>query len=419
MSERPRLLFVSPRYLLPADSGGKIRTGDILRGMKGGAFHITLVSPEPEAAAMQHAGELAALCDRFVSWPDVARGRLFHYARLRHLFSNLPIPVVTDRSAAGSRVIAAELAAAPDLLLVDFTHAAILVPDQVAMPAILFAHNVEAEIFARHVEVAPSLAHRAIWHNQLGKMRRFERQVLGRFDKVIAVSERDKRQFETEYGVHAETIPTGVNLDAFTYRAPDRTDPARDIVFTAAMDSYANIDGIQWFMDEVWPLVAAREPQARFTIVGRNPEPGLVRAAERRGLPWRFTGFVEEIQPFVHESAVYVIPLRVGGGTRIKAYEAMALGRPIVSTGIGVEGLHVEAGRHYLLGDDAASFAGGVLQLLRDGGLRARLAADARELVERHFSATSVARAFEAICLDALRGHAPAAARHLVSGRAR
>lgn len=410
MSDRPRLLFVSPRYLLPADSGGKIRTGDILRGLKGGAFHVTLVSPDAAGAAAHDAGELAALCDRFVSWPERARGPLFHYARLRHLFSRLPIPVATDRSAAGTGVIAGEIAARPDLLLVDFTHAAVLVADAVAMPAILFTHNVEAEIFARHVAVAPSLAHRAIWQNQLDKMRRYERQVLRRFDTVIAVSERDKRQFAEEYGVRAETIPTGVNLDTFAFQPPGRKDPARDIVFTAAMDSYANIDGVQWFMDEVWPLIAAREPQARFTIVGRNPDPGLIRAAERRALPWRFTGFVEEVAPFVHEAAVYVIPLRVGGGTRIKAYEAMALGRPMVSTSIGVEGLHVEAGRHYLRGDDAVSFASAVLQLLRDGELRARLAADARDLVERYFSSASVARAFEAICLDALRRHTPTTA---------
>ncbi len=407
MTARPRLLFIAPRYLLPADSGGKIRTGQVLRGLKGGHFDLTLISPAPDGAAARDASELALMSDRFVGWPEAGRGPLYAYSRLRHLPSRLPIPVATDVSEAGRRLVAHELARRPDLVVVDFPHTAVLLPDVVAPPTVIFTHNVEAEIFARHEKVAGNSLRRAVWRDQFAKMRRFEREVLRRFDTVIAVSDRDRDYFRREYGVDAAVIPTGVDLEYFGYEAPDASATAEPIiVFTASMDSAANIDGMQWFMDAVWPLVAADIPGARVTVVGRNPDPKLVQAARERNLPWTFTGFVDDVRRFVHEAAVYVIPLRVGGGTRIKAYEAMALGRPVVSTLIGVEGLSLEPGRHYLLADSAEAFARSVLQLLRDGALRLRLAAESRRLVEQSFSAHRAAEVFEAICIKALDARA-------------
>lgn len=400
MTRRPRLLFVSPRYLLPADSGGKIRTGHVLRGMKNGNFEITLLTPAPAGAPRRDAKELDDMCDRFASWPETARGRLFSYTRLRHIVSSLPISVATDWSARASELVKAALARRPDLVVIDFTHSAVLMPDPLATPSVLFTHNVEAEIFARHVEVARNPLLRAVWRDQLHKMRRFERRALHRFDTVIAVSERDRQIFASEYGIGAEVIATGVDLEFFRFTEPP-ADGRADLVFTASMDSYANIEGLQWFMVSVWPLIVQQLPAARLTIVGRNPQPALVRAAKERNLPWVFTGFVEDVRSYVDEAAAYIIPLRVGSGTRIKAFEAMALGCPVVSTTIGVEGLEVEPGRHYLAADTAESFATAVVNLLRDAPLRTRIAHSARKLVEDHYSFRGVAATFEAICARA------------------
>jgi glycosyltransferase involved in cell wall biosynthesis len=128
-----------------------------------------------------------------------------------------------------------------------------------------------------------------------------------------------------------------------------------------------------------------------------------VQRAQARALNWEFTGFVDDVRPFVQNAHVYVIPLRVGGGTRIKVYEAMATGCPVVSTRIGVEGLPVEDGRHYLEGDSAEAMAAAVLALLDDGGRRERLSRQARDFVEQNMSASRAARVFEQICLGALR----------------
>lgn len=402
MSGRPRLLFVSPRYLLPTDSGGKIRTANILRGLKGGRFEILLAMPAPAGALDRDREALAGLADRCLTWPEPVRGPLFALTRMRHLASPLPVAVATDRSAAGSKVVAGALADGVELVVADFPHAAVLLPERWTQPSAIFTHNVEAEIFRRHAEVASNTLRRLLWRDQTAKMERFERATLARFDTVIAVSERDARHFASAYGVaQTRSIPTGVDLDYFAFQPQTETeaqDREATLVFTGAMDWLANIDGIEFLMNEIWPQIAAAEPAAKVLVVGRNPPERLVEAARRRALPWTFTGFVDDIRPYVHASDAYLIPLRIGSGTRIKAYEAMAMGCPVVSTTIGVEGLPLDPDHHYLRADSPGAFASAVVRLLADRALRRQLARAARDYVQSHFGWKGVATAFEGIC---------------------
>ena len=396
---KPHLVFVSPRYLLPADMGGKIRTAHVLKGLKGGRFRVTLVSPAPAAMPPGHAEQLAALCDDFISWPEPVRGAAFAVMRLRHLLSHLPVPVATDRSAVAQAVIA-QAAAQADVLVADFLHSAVLIPAHRAMASILFTHNVEAEIFARHCELARGLK-RLVWRDQLRKMRAFEAKTLAAFDAVVAVSPRDRDAFRRDYGVGASIIPTGVDLDYFDVHPVKAAAPAV-FAFTASMDSLANIDGVRWFMDAVWPKIVASLPRAKMLVIGRKPDAGLQAEAVRRGLNWVFTGTVEDVRPYLAEASVYVSPLRVGGGTRIKAYEAMAFGLPTISTAIGIEGLDVIAGQHFARADSADEFAAAAVRLAGDDAARRQMAAEARALVEGRCSARSVGAVFEAIAIAAM-----------------
>ena len=238
------------------------------------------------------------------------------------------------------------------------------------------------------------------------KMARYERALLRRFDAVVAVAERDREHFRRAYGAdNVSVIPTGVDLDYFSYSATPTLEPAdpATVVFTGSMDWMANIDGIEYFMDQVWPRVAHVRPNARFVVVGRQPPAALVERATARGLNWEFTGFVDDVRPYVRRAHVYVIPLRVGGGTRIKVYEAMALGCPVVSTHIGVEGLPVEDARHFLAADRPADMAASILSLLERDDERRRLSDAARKFVEQSVSTASAAKVFEQICQHALR----------------
>jgi len=235
-------------------------------------------------------------------------------------------------------------------------------------------------------------------------MKRFENSAARRFDGVVAVSERDARYFGALCGndrVHV--IPTGVDLDYFSFKnGREIAKHGGRIVFTGSMDWRANIDGIRFLMDSVWPLIVAARPNVEMVVVGHSPPAELVRAAAVKNYRWRFTDFVDDIRPHVYGSDVYVIPLRVGGGTRIKAFEAMAMGCPVVATAVGIEGLPVQAGTHCLIADSAAALANAIVQVLDDDALRASLATHARHLVEARYSHRSAAAAFEDACVQTL-----------------
>jgi glycosyltransferase involved in cell wall biosynthesis len=204
-----------------------------------------------------------------------------------------------------------------------------------------------------------------------------------------------------------EAIDTGVDLDFFAMNGPDsEPDPGMDggtLVFVATMSWAANVEGIHFLLDEVWPRLTAVRPRVRAVIIGRNPPTALAEKVRAGGLDVRLTGFVDDIRPHVAGANVYVIPLFVGSGTRIKAYEAMAMGRPVVSTTLGIEGLDVTDGSEFVRADDGGTFAGAILGLLAKASTRARIAGAARRLMEERFSWSRVAGQFEAICLRTLQ----------------
>ena len=393
MKQRPELLFVSPRFLFPADTGGAIRTTEILRGMRGGTFRIRLLSPATGDEKVQYASQLAEIADEWECWPTALKSGTLSWRRMPLLISSLPVPIASDQSSAGRRLVATALARQPRVVVFDFLHSVVLAPNSLSVPSVLFTHNVEAELFERNLHYTKHVWGRALWRNQLNKMRRFETVAMRRFDRVVAVSERDAARFERDYGrSEVDVIPTGVNVDYFCYEAPSHEGR---VVFTGSMEWLANIDAITWFRAEVWPLIAARQAAATMTVVGRNPPKQLTRATSA---DWKFAGRVVDIRPWVQRAAAFVIPMRIGGGTRIKAYEAMAMGIPVVSTSVGIEGLDVEPGRHFLLADSAQDFADAVLLLLQQPELGCRLSEQARQHVQARYSSQAVAKKFEEIC---------------------
>jgi glycosyltransferase involved in cell wall biosynthesis len=397
---KPTLLFISPQFLFPLDAGGKIRSANVLRHLKGGAFETRLLMPATTGEEARWKSEIGALADEIAFWRTSARNALWKARRAIGFLSPIPISARADADAPAKRAVAAAIGRAPDLVVFDYVQSAAMAPKRLASKSLFFAHNVETEILQRHADVATGVM-KPVWSREAAKMRRFERATCVRTDAVIAVSERDADAFRRKFGAaRAFAIPTGVDPDFFSFAVPPADGPPR-VVFTGSMDWKANQQGLSWFMNEVWPLIAAARPDASFAAIGKNPPRAMVEAAAAKGFNWRFTGFVDDVREHARGQA-YVIPLRVGGGTRIKAYEAMAMGVPVVSTALGVEGLPVTAGEHFLLADDARGFSAAVVKLLAEPALRERLAVAARRLVEENFSHAAAARVFERHCLAVL-----------------
>jgi glycosyltransferase involved in cell wall biosynthesis len=197
-------------------------------------------------------------------------------------------------------------------------------------------------------------------------------------------------------------IPTGVDT---CYFAPDtRAEAPARLVFTGSMDWYPNEDAMLHFMDAVLPRIRHDLPAASLAIVGRRPSARLREAAAR--VPnVEVTGTVDDVRPFMADAAVYVVPLRIGGGTRLKIFEALAMGKAVVSTAVGAEGLPLVPGEHFVQADDPESFARAVVSLVNDPHRRQTLGSGGRRLVEERYSWPQVAREFTATCEEVL-GHA-------------
>ena len=222
----------------------------------------------------------------------------------------------------------------------------------------------------------------------------YERKVCREARHVIAVSKEDARQMEEMFGLRdVSSIPTGVDVETFT---PREETTRNGLVFVGSMDWLPNIDGMRFFCDEVLPLIRRERPDCSVAIVGRLPTREIKAMAERDPLI-QVTGTVDDVKPYLWKAAVSIVPLRIGGGTRMKIYEAMAARVPVVLTTIGAEGLDIHPPNDIRIADDPASFAQQCLALLNDPAASERQAGAAWDLVANNFGWDSIARQFEGI----------------------
>jgi polysaccharide biosynthesis protein PslH len=284
-----------------------------------------------------------------------------------------------------------------DLLLCDFLQTAVPALDLRIGPRVVFQHNVEYLLRKRQWEAESSPLKKWLFAAEWERTRRIEEQICQSFDHVIAVSDSDRHIFAKEFGIHKiSTIPIGVDSDYFQPQdIPQR--PGR-LAFVGSMDWYPNEDGVIWFLHEIYPRIRMRVPEVSFRIIGRNPSAHLKAVvANQHGV--ELIGRVPDVRPFLAEAEVVVVPLRVGGGTRIKIPEAMAAGKAVVSTNIGAEGLPFRNGQEIALADDSEEFAKRVMELLLDPGRRMEIERVARERVAQEHGWDSVVDRFEEILL--------------------
>jgi polysaccharide biosynthesis protein PslH len=326
----------------------------------------------------------------------------FYMELLGNLFSRLPYILYKYVSREMIRTVARVYQEErPDVVMCDYIQPGEGLRGLPGVPFVLFEHNVEAAIFDQLAERSSNFIVRRYIQMQANRLRRYEKELCQRAQKVIAVSDVDREVFIREFGVtDCDVVPTGVDTDFLRPSPVPAT--ANNLVFVGSMDWMANQDGMKWFVHEIFPHIRAEVPDVQFTMVGRKAPPDILKLGEEPGV--HVTGTVDDIRPFAHDSKVYVVPLRIGSGTRLKMLEAMALGKAIVSTALGAEGLPVKHGENIVLADEPLRFAQEVVDLLRDPQRRSVLETNARELVERDYSWEQVGKVFNRICQDAAAG---------------
>lgn len=392
-SSRPRLLFLAQVVPHPPDGGVKIRTHHVLR-LLSREFEIDALcfhrrstrqgaGDLEESVAALH--ELADSVEAFAIPQERSRTR-FAWDHLRSVIRRRPYTVYSYESKSYlARLREMAGSGAHDIVHVDSLDLSRYLPELPDVPVVCAHHNVESELLRRRGESADFPPTGAYLNLQADLLAREEARWCPEVDLNVTVSDRDRRTLEeripdAEYLV----VPNGVDTDAFRPAAPDAAGSESGIVFVGGCTWFPNRDALEHFASDVLPLVRERHPDVAVRWVGRADEE--TRREYRREHGIEMTGYVDDIRPHVHRSACYVVPIRVGGGTRLKILDAWAMGKAVVSTSQGCEGLEARDGENILVRDSADAFAAAVDRVLTDVDLRERLGRSARETAEEIYS---------------------------------
>lgn len=381
-----RILFVALDVPYPADRGQRMRTWAILQALNAEGHEISLVSFCAPDDMARDRSEMTRVCAHVDLIPTPVAGGVQarrQLSRLRGVLSAVPYGAWRFRSAALQEHVHKRLRESQfDLVVWDDTYSLENLRARTGIPVVLNNHDIVQIIWRRYLEVEGQPFKRAYAANELRKLRRWEAAAYRRVDLVWAVSGHDAELIEQLCpGIPVTVVPNAV--DVHNYKVTT-TDDGEGVLFIGGMDWFPNRDAVEFFAGAVLPELRARVPAARFRVVGRPPDDRLRRRMEASGVD--FLGRVEDIRPAVSAAAVSVIPLRIGSGTRLKILEAAALGKAMVSTRLGAEGLTFADGSEIVLADEPPALAAAVADLLKRPTARAAMGAAARRRVEEEYS---------------------------------
>lgn len=385
------ILFLSQIVPYPPHGGVLQRGYNIIRELsKYGRVHLlaflhpdTLTTPRMIAESREVLSRYCVNVEYFPLWPKQSKAaRTFAY--LLGAAWPEPFSVLAHRSAAFRRRIA-ELTTRGDMDIVHFDTIALAqyLPRRLPCPTLVTHHNIESMLMARRSVAEKSYLARFYTRSQTRKLESYEAQYSPRFDMNIMMSSLDEAALKhIAPDIQTAVVPNGVDVEYFMPH-PDAGKPV--MIYTGGMNMFANRDAVLYFLREIWPLIRKEIPDAEFFAVGQDP-PQELRALAIPNSGIVVTGYVDDVRPLIAQAAVYVVPLRVGGGTRLKVVDAMAQGKAIVSTSLGCEGIDVIADKTILIADAPREFAEKVVHLLRSPTERARLGQAAREMAVTRYA---------------------------------
>jgi polysaccharide biosynthesis protein PslH len=392
-----RILYVATQYPLPVNNGVKMRVWSLLSAIADAGHEITLATfAEPnDADGTEH--ELRKVCKASDIVPrrtESLSGSTNYLARLACVLS--PSPFTIDRFRSDEMRAALERrlnSGAFDLVLCDNIYTTINLPPT-SLPLVLNSHNVEHLILQRYAQQESNPLKALYARLEAGKLRRFEAATYKRAASVMVCSKLDGNLLEQLCpGLKTAVVPNAV--DVLDYEIGAEEDPVT-LVYQGGMDWFPNRDALEYFVRAILPLVQKEIPGARLIAAGRNPTAEF-RARFSDVPALQFTGTLPDLRPTIAKAAVCVVPLRVGSGTRLKILESGAMGKAIVSTTIGAEGLDFVPGEEILIADDPGAFAANVVELLRNPGWRKAMGQAARNRVAQDYDVKALKRSIDGV----------------------
>jgi len=378
------ILIVTTRLPYPMISGAKIRAFHILKALAE-RHKVTLISFYGSQTEERHFDIYASLGVRLIPIlnPTIDRPVGFK-ALFRSLLSGLPLTVSKYSHFAMAEAIA-ENSRTADVIHCEHMHMAEYLLGIHGKPNVLDAHNVETQIAYRYSRCESNMLKKLVLFLNYRAMRSYEKKVCAGCDMTLSVSLEDQQVLKSEFGAGCvRLLENGVDVDYFSPVNMNLQDHPKKLVFVGAMDWLPNSDGIKYFVKDIFPIIRQDYPGIKLDVVGKDPPRDIRQLSDIYGI--KVTGTVDDVRPYVHDSHIYVVPLRFGGGSRLKILEAFSMGKPVVSTTLGCEGIECVNGKHLLVADNPADFAASVVRLLKDPELCCRLTSNARTLAVNTYS---------------------------------
>lgn len=386
----PRILFLIPHLPYPPHAGGTLRSYGMIDGLAKRGHPISLLTfAEPDQQPIDQT-PLASLCNPAIAVPTPVRSMQDRLRDLLAGYADMARRFWSPAFAAALRdLLRSQTFDVIDLYLEMTGYLPIIrqyAPNtMVVYDALNAEYDLQWRIATRDLRILsrwPLAAYSIIQANRLAHL---ETDLCRSAQHVLACSGADAKKLGIlRHNTPVTVIPNAISVRGYqagTISPADIAHPA--LVFTGKMDFRPNVDAALWFADAILPIVRLHDPDAHLTIVGQKPHPRLEAIQGRPDV--MITGYVPDVKPYLRAADVYIAPLRMGSGTRFKLLEAMAMGKAIVSTQLGAEGLDIEHGRHMLLADTEQSFAKAVIALLSDQNLRQALGENAARLVRERY----------------------------------
>ncbi len=381
------ILLLTPDLPFPSESGAAIRNWGIISGLRESGHSLTLLTFTDRAPGEDN--PLRQRCQAIHALPLPRRSKT---ARLFKLLATASADMESRLNSQAYASALRRLLRESRFDIVQFSglelgsYLDVISAEKGGAKVIYDALNAEADLqrVVAEVERASLVRAPAAWYSriQARRLAEFERRVCNAVDTVIAVSDEDRVLLSKHGGAPVTVMRNGIHVADY-HAPPVNMRRARTLVFTGKMDYRPNVDAVEWFCADVLPRARKSLPDLQFKVVGKNPHPRLQALAQRGD--FELTGWVESVLPHLHEAALYVVPLRMGSGTRLKILQAMAASCAVVSTAIGAAGLNDDARGAIAIADDAESFAVSIVALLDDDKKRLDMGELARKQVLAHY----------------------------------